>query len=599
MLSTRAWILTALVVASASVARGQSTHRYELSARLDPSTHQVTGRVTIHWRNDSSAAVDHLMFHLYLNAFASDDTVFMTESGGQLRGTRFHGHGSIELQTLTVDGSDVLSGADDELVPGDHTQLRVPLPEPVAPGETRVVEANFVSTLPPVFARSGYHGDFHMVAQWFPKLATLEPDGTWSSFPYHGNGEFYADFADYTLEVDTPVGWEVGATGERVAETTRDDRVVRRFHAARVHDAAFATAPWFRERSAEYRGEDGTSVQVRVLYPPGYGAAVDRHVEVTLGGLRRYGRLLGEYPYPTLTVIVPPRGADGAAGMEYPTLFVTAGPWWRFGGAPMALHDEVTAHELGHQWFQGMVATNEVRFPMLDEGLTEWITSDYLQAMHGRGSGLNSPLPRISSFELHRFSAFRGFPTAPPNRPAHRFRRGTYGRAVYSRSAVVLETVARTWGRARFHRALGAYAREQRFRHPVPEDLYRAFDAEYGPWMSRRVLRPALDQGAFASRHATLIDGHARGLRWGDLPLPTRVDLWHRDGRQSVESWPGRDVAFSSQADDVVALAIDAQRHGLLDPDRRDDMAREGAPPASPIGRVLYLFQALVAWLGP
>ncbi len=117
--------------------------------------------------------------------------------------------------------------------------------------------------------------------------------------------------------------------------------------------------------------------------------------------------------------------------------------------------------------------------------------------------------------------------------------------------------------------------------------------------MSRRVLRPALDEGAFASRHATLHEGRAHGVRWGDLPVPTRVDLWHKGGRRSVEGWPGSDVSFTSDSDDVVAVAIDRQRHGLLDPDRRDDMARDDAPTASPIGRALYLFHALISWLGP
>ena len=79
-----------------------------------------------------------------------------------------------------------MASAERELTPDDFTQLRVPLRAPLMPGAKLLVEASFVAKLPPVFARSGYVGDFHVIAQWFPKLAKLEPSGDFAGFPYHG-----------------------------------------------------------------------------------------------------------------------------------------------------------------------------------------------------------------------------------------------------------------------------------------------------------------------------------------------------------------------------------------------------------------------------
>ena len=149
------------------------------------------------------------------------------------------------------------------------------------------------SRLPPVFARSGWHGAFHMVAQWFPKLARLEPGGEWASFPYHGHGEFYADFADYDLTVETPPGWVVGASGVMREERFTSAATVRRFEAERVHDVAFAAAPWFEELEGTHEGEAGP-VHVRVLYPPGFRGAAERHLEVTLAGLEPCACRVGE-----------------------------------------------------------------------------------------------------------------------------------------------------------------------------------------------------------------------------------------------------------------------------------------------------------------
>ena len=537
--------------------------RIAIEARLEPSDHTISGHVTILLRNDTAQPLHELLFHLYPNAFSSDDTVFMKQSGGQLRGVSAadQDRGHLEVESLTVNGISVLEGANDELVAGDHTQLQVPLATPLPVGSSAILEITFVTQLPPLFARSGYAGDFHIGAQFFPKLAKLEPDGTWAGFPYYGNGEFYADFARYELTVDVPDGWQVGATGSMKEQRTEGSRRIYVFVADRVHDAAFVTAPFLQER-VEREGD----VRIRVLYPPGYGSAVERHLYVTRRGLRHFGQMLGPYAYDDLTVVVPPRGAEGGAGMEYPTLFITAGSWLSLPSLPIVAQDEVTAHELGHQWFQGMIATNEAAHPMLDEGLTEWITGDLMRAMHGRDrSGIGIPGLLIDSFEIRRVWAFSGEDTPPPSSHVSDFKsQGSYGRAVYARSASVLETVARTWGRDRLRQALGRYARRHRFGHPVPADLYRAFDEVYGPWMSARVLRPALEHNATAEVRITRFEPaeDQTGLtveRWGTLPIPTSLRVEREDG--SVERVP--------PPHRPPALPWEARRPGAKCPHRR------------------------------
>src|SRR5690349_14541334 len=53
---------------------------YEIDARLDPSTHQLTGQETITWRNRSAGPQATLWFHLYWNAFKNDRSTFYREA---------------------------------------------------------------------------------------------------------------------------------------------------------------------------------------------------------------------------------------------------------------------------------------------------------------------------------------------------------------------------------------------------------------------------------------------------------------------------------------------------------------------------------------
>ncbi|HEX5659254.1 MAG TPA: M1 family metallopeptidase, partial [Polyangiales bacterium] len=456
-----------------------TAHRYELTARLDPAKKQVQGAARITFTNTSPRPLEALLFHLYLNAFRDDDSVFMTESGGALRGQHAQGHGRIEVQSLVIAGRDGLPRAERELVPKDFTQLRVPLEAPLEPGATLVIELRFLSTLPPVFARSGYAGDFFAVGQWFPKLAKLDADG-FVGFPYHALGEFYSDFADYSLEVDAPSDYAVVASGDLVDDTPLQARTRHRFRADCVHDVAFVAA---RDFQLDLESVDG--VLVRYLSPPGFEDALTQHAEVVRAGLRRLGEQFGKYPYGTLSVVIPPRNAPGAAGMEYPTLITTGGSWMPFPGLPSLGGAVVTAHELAHQWFYGLLASDELHHPVLDEGLTEWASLDLMRTIYGAREGVGSVT--FDRYEIERALAVRASGIGA-GMAANEYESNEYATSIYARASAALESIRRAHGVARFERALSFYARRNRFKHPTPADLESAFDAVYGAGFAASVL---------------------------------------------------------------------------------------------------------------
>ncbi len=610
----------------------------DIRATLHPDTHLVDGTLTWRLTNRSDAPLRELWWHLYLNAF-QPGSVFLREGGTRIRGLSLRVEGGIEVRSMTLaDGHDLLAASTlDVGVPGDRTQMRTPLPSPLRPQGTLEIRVEFQSRLPSAVARSGFAGDFHVVSQWFPKLAKRRADGSWAHFPYQGLGEFFADFADYTLEVSAPAEWEVFGGGRSLgatfdsASSPEGPAGLRRWHrfaAPAVHDVVFVAAPSLSSLEADVT-HARSRTRVRVVYPPGYAAAAQEHLRVVRAGLMHYSQLFTAYPYPELTVVLPTAAALGVSGMEYPTLFVSTGGWRPLPGLRvLGSATETSAHELAHQWFQGLLASDEVSYPLLDEGLTSWATRDLLRHLYGSSrSGVSMLGLDLDGFEVDRSWGLPHTAERAPLAPVTRFEPSTYFRTIYVYMPMLLETISRTWGRERLLRVLAAYTQAQRFAHPDPDDLRDAFRGEYGDWFVRDVLDPALTRGCRARPEVLELESECDAgvcqdvviaVREGCLALPLAVEIETSRGIERL-LWPASRRRFRHRvsAGAVLRVQVDPDRHNLTDSYRTDDVrffraasdsssasgtgARSyiPAPERSVHSRLLAAFQLLLSLVSP
>ena len=294
---------------------------YAITAAYDPATHTLTGQQTAVYHNRTADPIPTLVFHLYLNAFRSAETLWMRESGMGMRGYGFDpdAPGWIRIDQITlVDGTVLTVKALDD----DETLVEAALPQPVAPGASVTVDIAFTAQFPKVFARTGWAdgGDFIFGGQWFPKFGVWE-NGAWNAYPFHANSEFYADFGRYDVALTLPQDWIVAATGTGAPSVVAnaDGTATHTFVAEHVIDFAWAASPQFREMTREVEG-----IAVRVVYYPRQRAMARRALEATADALPLYNAWFGTYGkglYPHLTVVIVPPDAGGAGGMEYPTLF--------------------------------------------------------------------------------------------------------------------------------------------------------------------------------------------------------------------------------------------------------------------------------------
>jgi hypothetical protein len=185
----------------------------------------------------------------------------------------------------------------------------------------------------------------------------------------------------------------------------------------------------------------------------------------------------------------------------------------------------------------------------------------------------------------------------PVAQPAYAFVNGRdYGGLVYGRTSTIMETMRRVYTGERVMRAFGRYARRQRFRHPVPDDLLVAMEEELGP-EARASLQSALfDRGWIdfvvedvvthkvhqaaglfddSGARATVAtgtgetgdeEGFAVVMRRGSIVLPVDIELVAADGTRTRTTWDGHGNAtrIPYRGRSPLAFAVVDPEHKIL-----------------------------------
>ncbi|MGG1553949.1 M1 family metallopeptidase [Paenibacillus ferrarius] len=523
---------------------------YHMSVAYTPETQQLSGQQALTWENPGTVPVQELYLHLYPNAFASKNTTFMRESGGKLRSdeAKEGTSGSMELLSVKSEDGEDLSKRMTFVQPDDgnkddHTLVKIPLPKPVGAGEKVTIRTEFLVNMPAAFARMGYVGDFVMAGQWFPKVAAYERKGTrgraepgWNLHQYHGNSEFYADFGLYDVKIQVPASYIVAATGFPVKPPVTDKGLkTYQFYAEDVHDFAWSASPHFVYVEEPFSAPQVPGVKIKLYLDPNHQNLKDRYLYAAKKALARYSQWYGTYPYSTLSIVVPPPGGNGAGGMEYPTL-VTA--WGASDKEPDLELERVVVHEIGHQFFYGLVATNEFEEAWLDEGFTSYAEDKVMEMDFGEKPNLpveSSYVTAPGSLQQNAWSY-----------PGH----DQYAENVYTRGKLVLKAIEQQVGTKTMDRIMKTYFQRWEFKHPSTKDFQAVVEEVtktswedffnqyvYGSMMMdysvESVRVKAQDAGAYES--TVLI-----AKRGGNSPT-VPIHFHFADGTSVDKTWDGKE----------------------------------------------------------
>ena len=511
---------------------------YAIAVTYSPEKKLITGHERIIWHNPSNVPVTELQFHLYLNAFRGTTSTFARESGGQFRGETLS---AMELGWVEIDSLRTLSGIDlrgglqyiqpDDTNSTDRTVARVPLPRPIAPHDSIVLDLAFRSKLPRVVARTGYWDEFVFAGQWFPKLGVFEVPGQrfatspgWNCHQFHASTEFYADFGVYDVQLTVPSDDIVGATGAIVDERDHGDGTKTVVcHAEDIHDFAWTASPRFVVLTDSWRG-----VSLRILVQPSHRGAGARYLSSLKGALEYFDAHVGRYPYSTFTVVDPPSGGEAAGGMEYPTL-VTVETIKAIEGFTK-FPELVTVHEFGHNYWYGMVATNEFEEGWMDEGIDQYYEMRTMDSLYGAKTSavaLDGVTLGDSEFDRLSFITTENPSIAPLSTPTWKLPRRSGGSLTYFKTAMVMKTLDGLLGRPVMDSIMKVYFQRWKFRNPCGKDFVGVFN-ELAPLLTNRRFGPDMnwffDQTLYGTgicdyELSSLVSSPVRGARFGEAAL--------------------------------------------------------------------------------
>lgn len=641
---------------------------YGIDVRVDWEKKELHGTETVTWRNRTKDTVRDVWLHLYWNAMRDDESTFALESSPEGPRLRRAARGSTTIDSMRVKGGPALQPRyehPDDDNDRDRTVVAADLPTPVPPGGELVLEIAWTSRIPRAGIRAGWGPGMVFAAQWYPKPGVYEEGRGWNCHQYHASTEFFADYATYDVTIHAPRGWIVGASGREVSK--RGD--AHRFTAEDVHDFTWTASNRVVQVSHTFRGSKvrfqkeaarlarvlGRSreelalrdVQVSLLIPPEIRDRASRYLRCIDAGLELYGTRYGRYPYDTLTVVVPPKAAEFACCMEYPTLLTTVGGLFDSGSSL----EWVTMHEFGHQFFYGLVGSNEFETPWLDEGFTAHSTMRALETAYppqriadeygdldvGRFQPWSLPaegtVALLDAGLLGPFGARPGGPfafvrdaipvAAWPNvrlaeprsegaplgslaRYREDPRRGELSRVgfrqydhlayrinAYSKTNVMLRSLGRFLPPGTIDRILRTYSERFRYQHPRGEDFERVASEVAGTdlsWFFDQAVRSAnvLD---YAVGDVRVQERSARKRtevsirRLGEFVVPVEIAVRFTNGKTRVERWDGADRFVRYRYDRAVrAVVVDPRVVWWLDVDRGNNSWR-ARPDARPARR--------------
>ncbi len=601
--------------------------RYKIAAQLFPDTKTVKGHYTLVWWNHTGDTIPALYFHLYLNAFKNADSTFFRESAVRRRAEELRqwlgSHEEDKWGWVDVNKIQIVGGADltaakafvhpDDDNSADQTVLRVPLPQPIPPHGTIELSVDFTSKLPKAVARSGYEGDYFLMAQWFPKIGVYEgpgdrgrKEGGWNCHQYHANTEFYADYGVYDAELTAPANFVVGATGYRLGERqSADGTTTYHQYQEDVHDFAWTASPRFRKetRTFDWRREVSRDelarwskvlnlpedqvalrdVSVTFLFEPGHLNVADRYFRAVFNGIKYFGLWYGAYPYDTMTLVDVPRNSRTCC-MEYPT-FITVGTY--FWPAKRGLSPEgVTVHEFGHQFWYGLVGNNEFEEAWLDEGFNTYSTGKVLETAYGAGCAVRyffgMPINQFTwlNVEAPTFP-FAGVGNVPvgayfscvqfPERTAGRgfyldhvkddelVRNGweylsgaSYGLNSYTRVGLTLRTLESYLGADTIARVMRTYHQRWRYRHPSTRDFIDTVNE-----VSGRNMDWFFEQFFYSSNQ---IDYAVTEIH--NDPLEGRIGLYDEPGKKQFYAQKSAKDAFEKSKEKRYRSTVLVRRMG-------------------------------------
>ena len=605
-------LLALILVLISSISFGQEYFQqevnYKIEVSLNDKTHYLTGFETFEYINNSQDELSFIFIHLWPNAY-EDNTSAMSRQ--QYRdGNKIMERNSAKDKGF-IDSLDFkVNGVKAEFLYNlSHRDIgKLILKSPLKPGEKIMVSTPFRVKIPNGnISRLGHVGESYQITQWYPKPAVYDKDG-WHEMPYLTQGEFYSEYGSFDVSITLPENYVVGATGDlqteseieflgkKVKETeayfentdvnskfawkqsdfpeSSDKIKTIRYTQSNVHDFA-----WFADKRYKVlKGEvelpySKRKVTTWAMFTPNSGYLWKKAIEYLNDGTYWYSKWNGDYPYNQVTAVDGTISAGG--GMEYPNVTV-------IGSASSAtMLETVIVHEVGHNWFYGILGSNERVHPWMDEGINTANEIRYFKTKYPDNKAFSENFGGIAkaihmdgithhcgNHYMYNFSANNG-DDQPIELHSNDYTSLNYGAIVYAKTGLVFTYLRDYLGEGVYDICMREYFEKWKFKHPQPRDLQQVFEEHSGKklnWFFDGIINTTgkLDFKLKKVKIHENGEHHVAIVNMGDIKAPVRVDAY-KDGEiietvwtESTDDYRVLDAVFSKK--DIDKIIIDGEK---------------------------------------
>lgn len=502
---------------------------YKIDIALDDEKKELNGRVIIKYSNKSTDTLNYIYFHIYPNAFKNYQTAFSKQLLINLRTDYWFSNSS---QKGWIDGLNFKVNQKDAGFQINDTFIdigKLILNEPLLPNQSIEISTPFHVKLPFCFSRLGYSDSTFQITQWYPKPAVYDKDG-WHAVPYLDQGEFYSEFGNYLVNITAKSNYSIASTGNLIAQKVQADYTTRTFEEKNIHDFAWFASSKFLVKKDSFLIDDSLKIS-EVFYPTDLLEYSNwREANKYLNrSTAFYSKHIGNYPYRKVAAV---KGSLKAGeGMEYPTITVVTDDSYD------ELLDEIITHEVGHNWFYGMLGSNERKYTWMDEGLNSLYELKYMNEYYGNYVhefgrfakyifGLDHLKRQDLFYYLYQYMSANRRDQAL-NINADEFTYANYAIMNYGKTALGLMQLEHSLGKEHFENKMKNYFREWQFKHPQPADFELYFnDSNKQDWFFRDLLNTTktVDYSVYRVNKNSITLKNK-----GEIPAPTELHIQYSD----------------------------------------------------------------------
>lgn len=403
--------------------------------------------------NKEGRGLDETYFHLYPNAFKTAENAPTLFDAKQIKGAYKEGY--IDIEKISIKGKDADYKIDENL----NTILKIDLDKTLKPGAKIDISFKYKVVFPSSKERFGYGNRTINSGNWYPIACVYDENG-WNLDPYYKVGDpFYSDINNYNVEITTDENVIIASSGNQISNEIEDDKKTYKIEGKLIRDFAFVASKDF---NIEETKVDGTTIK---LYYLDYNREmIKKALEITSNSIKTFNDKFGKYPYGVYSVVM----TEFPSGMEYPGIVFISEDSFRF--KLVDILEQFIVHETAHQWWYGLVGSNQIKEAWLDEGLTTYSETIYQEEVYGRKKGK----------EYFRQNILMGYDHSKMyltedrvvNKPLDEFSDwNDYGILVYTQGAMFVDRLRNEVGEAHFDKILKTYFNEFKYKNARTEDF--------------------------------------------------------------------------------------------------------------------------------